>query len=159
MMTFPVTALWDEQKCCEFLQKLLHPQGLACPRCAVSVGEARVHRYDRAPILQYQCRCGRIYNLFTGTVWQGTHHSCAIIIEILRGIAQGKPTLKLAEELGVDRKHLLERRHQLQAHVAASAPSAPLPDAAVECDEMYQNAGEKRSAPPRSCRSPAAARQ
>ena len=144
MMTFPVTDLWDEQKCHDFLLNLLHPQGLACPRCTAPVPQARVHRRDRAPILQYQCRCGRIYNLFTRTIWQGTHHSCATIIEIMRGITQGKPTLKLAAELGVDRKHLLARRHQLQTYALADGLSAPLPDAAVECDEMYQNAGEKR---------------
>ena len=59
-----------------------------------------------------------MFNLFTGTPWQGTHHRPAQILMILRGIAQGVPTAKLAREVGVSRPHLLRLRHQLQAHAS-----------------------------------------
>jgi hypothetical protein len=49
----------------------------------------------------------------------------------------------LAQELGVDRKHLLERRHRIQELAAQACCREPLADAVVEADEMYQNAGEK----------------
>jgi len=50
----------------------------------------------------------------TATLWQSTYHGCCLIVRILQGIAQGVPTRHLAQELGLDRKHLLERRHQIQ---------------------------------------------
>jgi hypothetical protein len=94
-------------------------------------------------VVYFRCACGRIYNAFAGTLWQGTHHRCRVIVRILQGFAQGIPTLHLARELGVDRKHLLERRHQIQALAAQACDRSPLPDPVVEVDEMYQNAGEK----------------
>jgi hypothetical protein len=79
--------------------------------------------------------------------WKGTHRTPAEILLILRGFLQGVSTAQLARELGASRPHLLELRHQVQAH-AAAADRTPLPDAAVEADEMYQNAGEKRRPAP-----------
>jgi hypothetical protein len=81
-----------------------------------TVEQSKVHRRDRAPILYFRCSCGRIYNAFSGTLWGGTHHRCRVIVRILQGFAQGTPTLHLAKELGIDRKHLLERRHKIQGN-------------------------------------------
>jgi transposase-like protein len=68
--------------------------------------------------MDYRCRkCGAVFNLFTGTIWSKTRFRCATIVQILRGIAQGVPTKHLAAELGIDRSHLLQRRHQIQALV------------------------------------------
>lgn len=133
----------DEEKCYDYLVEILHPNGLHCPACRVSVGHSKVHRRDRAPVLYFRCLCGRIYNALTGTDWQGNHHKCSIIIYILRGFAQGVPTLHIAQEVGIDRKHLLVRRHTIQGYAAQACPREPLTDDVVESDEMYQNAGEK----------------
>lgn len=143
MIRFPTVELMDEQKCYNFLVEILHFCGLCCPQCKIPAEQSKVHRRDRAPILYYRCACGRIYNAFAGTVWQGTHHGCRVIVRILQGIAQGIPTLHLATELGIDRKHLLERRHKIQALAAQACVRVPLSDEVVEADEMYQNAGEK----------------
>lgn len=143
MIIFSILDLMDEEKCYDYLVEILHPNGLHCPACRVSVEYSKVHRRDRAPVLYFHCLCGRIYNAFTGTKWQGTHHRCSIIISILRGIAQGVSSLHLAQELGIDRKHLLERRHSIQDYAAQACPREPLTDDVVESDEMYQNAGEK----------------
>jgi hypothetical protein len=142
-MRFSTVELMDEGKCYERLVTVLHPEGLQCPRCQLPVEHSRVHRRDRAPVFYYRCSCGRIYNAFAGTVWEGTHHRCSRIVRILQGISQGVPTLHLALELGIDRKHLLERRHKLQALAAEACAGGLLLDATVEADEMYQNAGEK----------------
>jgi len=64
-------------------------------------------------------------------------------VRILQGIAQGTSTLHLAKELGIDRKHLLERRHQIQALATQACLRESLSGAVVEADELYQNAGEK----------------
>lgn len=147
MMKFNLCQFFDEQKCYNFLVKLLHPEGLKCPRCKKSVEESGVHRRDRAPVLYYRCPCGRIYNAFAETEWQGTHYPCSVIISILRGIVQGVPTKHLAEELGIDRSQLLKRRHRLQARALKNLSQEVLQGNIFESDEMYQNAGEKRHPP------------
>jgi hypothetical protein len=143
MIVFSVVGLMDEQKCYEFTVNILHPDGLHCPRCKASVDQSKVHRRDRAPVLYFRCSCGCVYNAFSDTVWTGTHHRCSVIVRILQGVAQGTPTFHLANEPGIDRKHLLERRRKLQAFAEKACPRGPLPDEVVEADELYQNAGEK----------------
>ena len=103
-----------------------------------------IHKRDRAPILDYRCKgCGRCFNIFTETVLQGTKYNAVHIVQLLRGIAQGVSTARLAREMGVDRKWLLVRRHQLQQLAAQARSKAPLEDEVTEADEMYQNAGGK----------------
>ncbi len=160
MIDFPITDLMGERACYDWLVTLLHPGGLACPRCGST--DAYVHRYFREPVLDYRCKaCGRVYNAFTGTDWHKTHRRPSQIVLILRGVAQGRSTAGLARELGASRGHLLERRHRMQgrALAAAAAGATPLPDGTVEADEMYQNAGEKRGAAHRPRGPAAAARQ
>jgi transposase-like protein len=142
---FPILDLLDEQACYDFLVDALHPDGLCCPGC----GGARytVHRSHRDPVLDYRCAdCGRVFNAWAGTLLQGTQRSPAQVILIVRGIAQGTPTARLARELGCSRRHLLELRHRLQHRAWVRLPRRPLPDDEVEVDEMFQNAGEKRPA-------------
>jgi transposase len=143
MIRFSTCGLMDENKCYEFLVEILHPNGTCCPLCEKPVEQSKVHRRDRAPVLSFRCDCGRVYNAFTGTVWQGSHHDCCTIVYILQGIAQGKPTLHLAEELNIDRKHLLERRHRIQELAERACDRSHLADDVTEADEMYQNSGEK----------------
>ncbi len=153
-MDFPLTGLMDESACYRFLVGLLHPQGLACPNCGSS--DLRVHRRKRDPVLDYQCPdCGRVFNAWTGTLLHKTHLLASEWVLLLRGFAQGTTTARLARELGRDRVHLLEVRHRLQ-ELAQCAMNSVLPDAVVEVDEAYQNAGEKRRAAHRPGR-PAAA--
>jgi transposase-like protein len=133
---------------------ILHPDGLACPRCQSRDG-FRVHRRTRDPVLDYRCSCGRVFNAFTETVFHKTHRRPSEILLILRGIAQGTTTARLARELNRHRQHLQHLRHRLQEQALRAADPLPLEDAAVEADEMDQNAGEKRPPAPRS-RRPAA---
>ena len=118
MLEFPLTELLDEQACYDFLLRTLHPDGLHCPDAHPLPHDQAPHDRHRAPIMDYRCRkCGAVFNLFTGTIWSKTRFRCATIVQILRGIAQGVPTKHLAAELGIDRSHLLQRRHQIQALV------------------------------------------
>jgi transposase len=142
-MDFPLQNLLDEGACYAKLLTLLHPQGLACPACQARENLS-VHRRRRQPLLDYQCAgCGRVFNAYTGTVWQSSPWRPSELLLFLRGIAQGVSTAQLARELGCERTHLLDWRHRLQALAQQALPSSPLPDAAVEADEMYQNAGKK----------------
>lgn len=141
-MDFPIAALMDEPACFDFLCQALHPHGLLCPCCG-SVNYRR-HRSHRDPVLDYRCGdCGRVFNVWTGTAFQGTHKTPATLVLLCRGLLQGVPTARLARELGCDRKHLLALRHRLQHLAQTLLPRAALPDAQAEADEMFQNAGEK----------------
>src|SRR4051812_27116657 len=153
-MDFPLADLMDQDACYARLVQALHPDGLACPRCGSD--RLGVHRRHREPVLDYRCRdCRRVFNAFTGTALQKTAHSPAALVLILRGFAQGVPTARLARELGCDRMKLLALRHKLQGHATAGPDPPPLPDATVEADECYVNAGGKRHPTPRP-RGPAA---
>jgi hypothetical protein len=153
-MDFPILDLMDDQACYDFLVDALHPDGLRCSACGG--GAFTVHRAHRDPVLDYRCACGRVFNAWTGTALQGTQRSPAALVLLLRGIAQGVPTARLARELGCGRRHLLELRHRLQHLAWRRLPRRCLPDAQAEADEMFQNAGEKRPAAPPS-RRPASA--
>jgi len=159
-MDFPITALMDPDACYGKLTELLHPDGLACPRCGARERWTVHRRRPGSPVVDYRCPgCRRVFNLYTGTAWQGTHKGPATIVLILRGIAQGVPTAQLARELGLSRRHLLDLRHTIQARARAAADRSPLPDDRAEADEMYQNAGEKRGPAPRPGRPAQAPRQ
>ena len=142
-LDFPLIGLMDEDACYARLLDALHPDGLCCPRCGSS--RLGVHRRNRAPVLDYRCRdCRRVFNAFTGTTLQKTNRRPSTLILILRGIAQGVSTARLARELNCDRMKLLELRHKLQDHALARVDPTPLSDPIVEADECYVNAGEKR---------------
>jgi transposase-like protein len=142
-MDFPITEFMDEDACYQKIVAVLHPEGLACPRCGSRDG-FRVHRRTRDPVLDYRCACGRVFNAFTQTVLHKTHRRPSEILLILRGIAQGTTTARLARELKRHRQHLLRLRHRLQDAALKAADPLPLDDTEVEADELYQNAGEKR---------------
>lgn len=115
MLIFPIDELMDEPACYGFLLKVLHPRGLHCPKGHRLPKDQAPQDRHRAPIFDYRCRrCGTVYNLFTHTLWSKSRYSCKTIVLILRGIAQGTPTQHLAEELDLDRSHLLKRRHAIQ---------------------------------------------
>ena len=125
MMAFPITELLDEEACYEFLVSVLHPKGLQCPAGhRVAAGQAP-HMNDRAPVMDYRCRrCGKVFNVFTNTLWKGTHYSCRHVGLLVRGFAQGVPTLPLAKELNLDYETVLTRRHGWQEQALKKSTDA-----------------------------------
>ena len=128
MMAFPITELLDEEACYEFLVSVLHPKGLQCPAGhRVEAGRAP-HMNDRAPVVDYRCRrCGKVFNVFTTTLWKGTHYSCRQVVLLVRGFAQGVPTLHLARELKLDYETVLTRRHVWQEQALKKSPESVYP--------------------------------
>jgi transposase-like protein len=157
MIDFPIADLLAEDACLAWLEKHLHPEGLRCPRCGAS--ERRPAR-RAAAFPAYRCQqCDCFYTVLTGTVFAKTHQTPGKLVLILRGIAKGESTARLARELGLCRRQMHTIRQRVQGNLYDTLPTTPLTDRAVEADELYQNAGEKRSQPSRSRRSPAPPRQ
>jgi hypothetical protein len=93
----------------------------------------------------YRCRaCEGYYTLLTGTVFAKTRQRPATLVLLLRGMAKGEPTARLARELGLSRKPLHTLRQRIQTQVNATAPTHIMRGTALEADELYQNAGEKK---------------
>lgn len=112
MLDVPLTELLDEQACAAWLERYLHPDGLCCPRCHSR--ERRVIR-RRGPVPAYRCtRCQGYYTIFSGSVFAKTHQPPSKLVLMLRGIARGEPTARLARELGVSRKQMHTLRQRVQ---------------------------------------------
>lgn len=126
MIHFALTEMLDEQACYNYLLQALHPNGLYWPQGHLLSSNKAPHRRQRAPVLDYRCRqCGKVFNVFSGTVWSKTKYRPSVIVQILKGIAQGTPTQHLAEELKIDRSTLTAHRHQIEALLAANFPLPP----------------------------------
>ncbi len=145
MIDFPLDGLLDEQACLDWLGQQLHPQGLHCPRC----GQTERRRARKmATIPAFRCKgCDRYYTTLSGTIFAKTRQPPSKIVLMLRGIAKGEPTARLARELSVSRKQMHTLRHRVQDNLYETLPIHVLEESAFEADELYQNAGEKRSAP------------
>ena len=115
MMIFPMKELLSEEECYKFLLRVLHPTGMTCP-CGKLVDETqKPHMTDRAPIFDYKCRtCGKVFNIFTRTMWSKSSWDCRTIALLIRGYTQGVPSLHLAKELDLDYESVLNRRHRWQ---------------------------------------------
>jgi transposase-like protein len=145
MIDFPLTDLLDDDSCTLWLERYLHPGGLQCPHCGSP--DRRLFRgQDHFPA--YPCRvCDGYYTLLTGTIFAKTRQPPATLVLLLRGIAKGEPTARLARELRLSRKQLHTLRQRIQIRLNATAPTEVMLGTAFEADELYHNAGEKKHAP------------
>lgn len=146
MLDVPSAELWDDSICLIWLARHLHPDGFTGPHC---------HRPERRLFRQqggfpaYRCRaCDGDSTLLTNTVFEKTRQRPATPVLLLRGMANGEPTARLARELGLSRKPLHTVRQRVQAPLHHSAPAEVMAGATSEADALDQNAGEKK--PPAS---------
>src|SRR4029434_8378188 len=102
MIDFPITDLLDDNICTNWLERHLHPEGLKCPYCGSP--DRRLFR-EQGHFPAYRCRaCDGYYTLLTATVFAKTRQRPVTLVLLLRGIAKGEPTARLARELGLSRK-------------------------------------------------------
>jgi transposase-like protein len=157
MIDFPIGELLDDSICLIWLERHLHPDGLHCPRCG-STARRLFRAQGHFPA--YRCRaCNGYYTLLTGTVFAKTRQRPATLVLLLRGMAKGEPTARLARELGLSRKQLHTLRQRIQTRLNATAPTDVMVGTAFEADELYHNAGEKKHAPLRPQRPATPTRQ
>jgi transposase-like protein len=122
-MRFPIKEILNEEESYQYLRRVLQPERLRCPNGHRLPPDQAAHKYSKKGIPSYRCReCGRVYNIFTDTVWARTHYDCRTIVLVMRGIVQGHTTAQIAEELGLDYETLLNRRHKIQATGEANLP-------------------------------------
>ncbi len=104
MIDFPNAELLDDRICTLWLERHLHPQGLTCPWYGHA--DKRLFR-AQAHFPAYRCRaCDGYYTRLTGAAFAKTRQRPATLVLLLRGIAKGEPTARLARELGISRKQL-----------------------------------------------------
>src|SRR5262245_14531175 len=121
MIDFPIGELLDDSICAIWLEHHLNPRGLVSPHCGYS--ERRMFR-AQGHFPAYRCRaCEGYYTLLTGTVFEKTRQRPATLVLLLRGIAKGEPTARLARELGLSRKQLHTLRQRIQTQLNATAPT------------------------------------
>jgi transposase-like protein len=145
-MDFPITKLMSEKASTEWIMEYFHPHGLRCPHCEAAWAEAREFRSTRrSELTVYRCRrCRGIYNLYSGTIFEGRQLRPAQVVLLVRGVLKGESAATLARELGMSRTTITELRHLIQANAAHLQTETRLDDNVVEADELFQNAGEKR---------------
>lgn len=145
-MEFPIKDLLDYESSVTWILDHFHPKGLHCPRCQAIPKQAREFRRTRSSkLVVYRCwMCGMTYNLYTGTIFQGTQWTPEQAVLLMRGISKGETSRELAAELELSYKTVLEMRHKVQNNAKKEQPETPIPDSHSETDEMFQNAGEKR---------------
>jgi hypothetical protein len=120
MIDFPNTDLLDDDCCTLWLERHLHPGGLQCPYCGSPDRQlCRVQCHFPA----YRCRVCEGYDTWlTGTVFAKTRQAPTTLV-LLRGIAKGEPTARLARELGLSRQPLRTLRQCIQTRLNATAPT------------------------------------
>lgn len=152
-MDFPIVDLLDDDVSTTWLLKYFHPNGLRCPHCATRVKEVReFRRTQRSHVAIYRCnKCQGVYNLYSGTVFQGKHLRPAQVVLLLRSVCKGESSATLARELILSRQTAHHLRQALQANAERLQPLTRLKDSQTETDEAFQNAGEKRRKTQRSC--------
>jgi hypothetical protein len=99
--------------------------------------------------------------VFTQTSFEKTRQSPSTLVLLLRGIAQGETTARLARELSMSYPQVLTLRQRIQENLYEKLPTDILEEEhEIEVDELFQNAGEKRNPAHRARRSaPAAGKQ
>jgi transposase-like protein len=144
MIDFPIADLFDDSLCLVWLERHLHPAGFVCPACgSTSRRRFRAQGYYDA----YRCRiCAGYYTLLTGTAFEGSRKRPAVLVLLLRGIAKGESTARLARELHLSRQTVHTLRQRIQTNVNDNAPTDTMNGQTFEVDELGENAGEKKYA-------------
>src|SRR3712207_6515629 len=122
MIDWPLTDLIEDDVALAWLERYLHPAGLACPRCG-SQRRRPAKRSSRRPshFPAHRClACDRYYTMLTTTVFAGTKQRPATLVLFLRGVAKGESTACLARELGLSRRQAHTLRQRVQESVFLS---------------------------------------
>ena len=127
-MDFPIAELMDRAACLAWIERYFHSEGMSCPHCEAAVEKAAYFRRTKRSELEvYRCKeCQGIYNLYSGTVFEGRYFRPEQVVLFIRGVCQGKAPAQLARELHLSRTTATEVRHLLQENAERAQPQAEL---------------------------------
>jgi hypothetical protein len=92
MIDFPSAERLDDRICLIWVERHLHPEGLACPHCHRP--KRRLFRPQGA-FPAYRCRaCDGSSTLLPNPVFEKTRQRPATLVLLRRGLAQGEPTAR-----------------------------------------------------------------
>jgi hypothetical protein len=97
-MEFPITELLDLESSTDWILEHFHPKGLQCPVCQKPLEQSReFRRTQKSGLAVQRCYgCDTVYNLYTGTVFQGCHWTPMQVVLLMRGICKGETTRGLS---------------------------------------------------------------
>src|SRR3954453_16640123 len=131
-MIFPITNLLDDGQSEKWLMEDFHPEGLRCPKCGSTRRRLFRHTQTSRLTVYRSLQCESIYNLYSGTLFEKKHLRPSQVVLLLRGVAKGESSMRLAEELSVSRSTVHELRKELQQNARRLQPEAPLTDEHTE---------------------------
>lgn len=89
-------------------------------------------------------RVRSLHTILSGTIFEKTRQPPARLVLMLRGIAKGESTARLAREFAVSRKQMHTIRHRVHENLSQTLPTRVREDEVeFEADALYQNSGEK----------------
>jgi len=108
------------------LFKLVHPEGPHCPECGAQEGIHICRRHKQSWVADVRCsHCGCVFNAWTGTPFQGTHHRPSQLWRIITLMKEGQFKTEMAKELHCQRARLSEFCHRIQRWVTTVLGSPP----------------------------------
>jgi len=90
-MDFPIKELMDRNACLKWIEAYFHPDGQKCPHCGTGFEQGRWFRKTkRSDLAVYRCQaCCGIYNLYSGTVFEGRYFTPEQTVLFIRGGVPG----------------------------------------------------------------------
>jgi transposase-like protein len=143
MLSLNLTHLVDDAKCYETIRQMRWSSGVCCPKCnsprVIKRGkdETQPHRQ------RYQCKtCSTHFDDLTDTIFAAHHQPLRMWILCLYLMGLNLSNQQISQELDLDKDVVQDMTTQLRQGIVQRNPEVKL-SGAVECDEVYVNAGHK----------------
>jgi rubredoxin len=94
----PMFELIDKDISDQFVENILHPDGLLCPRCK---GEDRIRFGLTSNGFQsYRCKkCDKIYSALTGSIFSGTAMDSRRLVVFMRMLGMGGKDSEISKQI------------------------------------------------------------
>jgi hypothetical protein len=76
------------------------------PALRKGMEEAReFHKTQKSQLVVWRCNgCQGIYNLYSGTVFEGKHFRPVQVVRLLHGVCKDEPAVAMVREIGISRQ-------------------------------------------------------
>jgi hypothetical protein len=126
---FPSMDVIGNEESTKWVEHYFHPNGLKCPKCGLGPEQGRKFRQtEKSRLIIYRCKCGKHYNLYTGTTVARHPLTPAQLVLLLRGMWKGETAVSLSRELRIGYRSVLAIRRALHKQATLLQWQAILPD-------------------------------